>query len=202
MTVQKKAIYGGTFDPVHNGHIYLAERALEFLSLDKVIFVPAGSPPLKTKKIVTDGKIRLDMIKKATASNVKFETSSFEIDNNDISYTYKTIQYFKELEKETKWYFLVGTDCLYEFHLWKNVNIILDSCQVVVFNRPGFQQEEILIKKAEVERKYNHEILFLDVMDVDISSSNIRERAKSGENLSHLLAKPVVEIIEKYKLYR
>ena len=200
--MSRKAIFGGTFDPVHNGHIYLANKALDFLNLDKVIFVPAGNPPLKTKKTVTEGKIRLEMIEKAIGHNDKFQVDAFEIHNKAVSYTYKTLQYFKNLEKSTKWFFLVGTDCLYEFHLWKNVDIILDLCQVVVFSRPGYNQQEIFEKKKEAEEKYNKEIIFLDVMDMDISSSGIREKIKSKENIEALIPKPVMEIIDENQLYR
>ena len=121
----KKGIFGGTFDPIHNGHLHIAYAALDTLNLDKIVFVPAGSPPLREDKKISDAFLRYELVKLAVRKEAKFEVSSYEINKKGISYTCETIQHFKEIEKETKWYFIAGVDCLMELEKWKNVQTIM-----------------------------------------------------------------------------
>ena len=202
MSGLKKAIFGGTFDPIHNGHIYLAYEALKLLKLDKIIFVPSGNPPHKTDKIVTDAFIRQDLVRGAIINESKFEISSYEVNNTGFSYTYKTLEYFNQLEKTTEWYFITGSDCLEELHYWKNVNTILNLCNFVVFNRPGFDDREVYQKKLEAEKKYNKEITLLKINPLNISSSMIRQRVKNHEEIGELVPQNVEISINKLNLYK
>ena len=202
MSGLKKAIFGGTFDPIHNGHIYLAYEALKLLKLDKVIFVPSGNPPHKTDKMVTDAFIRSELVKSAIVDESKFEMSYFEVNNSGFSYTYKTLEYFNQLEKSTQWYFLTGSDCLTELHYWKNVSTILKLCNFVVFNRPGFDEQLVYQKKLEAEKKYNKEITLLEINPLDISSSMIRQKVKNHEEIGELVPKSVQISINKLSLYK
>ena len=202
MSGLKKAIFGGTFDPIHNGHIYLAYEALKLLKLDKVIFVPSGKPPHKTYKRVTDAFIRCELIKSAISNENKFEIDSFEVNNTGFSYTYKTLEYFNRLEKTTEWYFLTGSDCLEELHLWKNVDIILNLCNFVVFNRPGFDERHISKIKLQAEKKYNKEITLLQINPLNISSSMIRQKIKNHEEIGELVSQNVEVSIKKLNLYK
>ena len=201
MSGLKKAIFGGTFDPIHNGHIDLAYEALRLLKLDKVIFVPSGKPPHKTDKIITDASVRCELVKSAISDQDKFEMSSFEVDNIGLSYTYKTLKYFNQLEKTTKWYFLTGSDCLTELHYWKNVGEILKLCNFVVFNRPGFDEIDINKIKIQTEKKYNKEIILLKINPLDISSSMVRQKVKNKEEIKDLVPKSVEASIRKLRLY-
>lgn len=200
MIRKRKAIFGGTFDPLHNGHLYIANEAFKLLELDKLIFVPSGNPPHKTEKIITDASIRYELVKKTLENYRIFEVNSYEVERKEISYTYKTLQYFNKLEEDTDWFFVVGADCLQELHLWKNVNEILEICKFVVFSRPGYK--EVYQRKIEAEKKYGKEIILLSIDALNISSSMIREKVKNNENISDLVPESVDKAIKELKLYK
>jgi nicotinate-nucleotide adenylyltransferase len=197
----KKGIFGGTFDPIHNGHLYIAHEAVNSLKLDKVIFMPSGNPPHKTTNRKTDANIRYELVKMAIREQERFSISSYEIENKGLSYTYKTMEYFKKLESDTEWYFITGADCLVELNLWKNVDRILNACKLVVFNRPGYSRENILSQKEKVEQEYKKEIIFLDLNLFDISSTNIKNLMREGKDASYLLPHGVYNTVKELKLY-
>lgn len=198
----KKAIFGGTFDPIHIGHIHIAYEALYNLHLDKIIFIPAGNPPHKTNKLITDAKIRYQLVKKAIEKENHFEISDYEINKKENSYTYETLELFSELDRNIEWYFLIGADSLMDLDNWKNVDRILNSCKLIVYNRAGFTIEEMLKQKYYLEQKFNKKIVFLDMPIIDISSTNIRNNIKEGRNMNYLLPKGIEEIIIKFQLYK
>lgn len=197
-----KGLFGGTFDPIHFGHLYIAQEALHRLRLDNILFMPSGNPPHKTTKNKTDANIRYELVKMAIKDEEKFVLSSYEIDNKGLSYTYKTLEYLKWKEPDTKWYFITGVDCLMELDLWKNVADIFKLSTLVVFNRSGYKKEEILYQKKAVEEKYNVEIIFLDINPVDISSTEIKNMLKEGRSVSHLLPLNVFNKIVELDLYK
>ncbi|MCB2306567.1 nicotinate-nucleotide adenylyltransferase [Clostridium estertheticum] len=198
----KKAIFGGTFDPIHIGHIHIAYEALYSLKLDKILFMPAGNPPNKLNKQITDSKIRYDLVNKAIEGEINFEISDYEINKKENSYTYETIELFSKLQSNTEWYFLIGADSLIDLDNWKNVDRLLNGCRLVVYNRAGFALEKILKQKKSLESKYHNKIIFLDMPIIDISSTSIRESIKEGRNINYLLPKGVEKIVEKLKLYK
>ncbi|MBU3200641.1 nicotinate-nucleotide adenylyltransferase [Clostridium estertheticum] len=198
----KKAIFGGTFDPIHIGHIHIAYEALYSLKLDKILFMPAGNPPNKLNKQITDSKIRYDLVNKAIEGESNFEISDYEINKKENSYTYETIELFSNVQSKTEWYFLIGADSLIDLDNWKNVDRLLNSCRLVVYNRAGFELEKILKQKRYLENKYHNKIIFLDMPIIDISSTSIRKSIKEGRNINYLLPKGVEKIVEKLKLYK
>ncbi|MBU3216605.1 nicotinate-nucleotide adenylyltransferase [Clostridium estertheticum] len=198
----KKAIFGGTFDPIHIGHIHIAYEALYSLKLDKILFMPAGNPPNKLNKQITDSKIRYDLVNKAIEGEINFEISDYEINKKENSYTYETIELFSKLQSNTEWYFLIGADSLIDLDNWKNVDRLLNSCRLVVYNRAGFALEKILKQKKSLESKYHNKIIFLDMPIIDISSTSIRKSIKEGRNINYLLPKGVEKIVETLKLYK
>lgn len=198
----KKAIFGGTFDPIHNGHLHIAYEALYTLKLDKLIFMPSGNPPHKLDKAITDSYIRYEMVKIVTKDERAFEVSNYEINSKTINYTYKTMRHFKDNEPDVEWYFITGTDCLMQIDKWKNVNEIFDICKFTVFNRSGYSKENIMKKKADVEKKYDGEINLLNVPLFDISSSDIREKVSLGLNVSCYLKDGVYNTIKELGLYK
>jgi nicotinate-nucleotide adenylyltransferase len=197
----KKGIIGGTFDPIHNGHLYIAHEALHMLSLDSILFMPAGNPPLKTERKKTDASIRYELVKMAIRNEKRFSLSSYEIEQKGISYTYKTMEYLKAVEPETEWHFITGADCLINLSLWKNVERILEACRLVVFNRPGFTKENILQQKKKIEEHYKKEILFLDLNLLEISSTAIKNMIKEGRDVSYLLPESVYNTILELGIY-
>jgi len=198
--LEKWGIIGGTFDPIHIAHLYIAEVAMKKLNLEKVIFMPAGSPPHKTDRRITEASLRLEMVNAAIKGKKGFEVSDYEIQNKGMSYTYKTLEYFNNKKREI--YFIVGSDCLMNLHKWREVDKIFSLCKLVVVTRPGFSKSELIKKKIEFEEKYNGEIIFLEVEGKDISSTEIKEYIKEGLEIEKLLPKEVIEIINKKGLYR
>ncbi|GAA0124327.1 hypothetical protein UT300019_02280 [Clostridium sp. CTA-19] len=197
----KKAIFGGTFDPIHNGHMNIAYEALYKLKLDKIIFVPSGNPPHKDKRNVTDGRIRYDIVNAAINGEKYFEIDDYEIVRDEASYTYKTLEHFKKIESNTDWYFIVGADSLLEIEKWKNVKGLLKLCNLIVFNRPGYDIQDVKQQKKYIEKKYKTKIMFLNVPLVDISSTNIKKKILKGENIKYLIPNEVFHKILELKLY-
>ncbi|MBU3090686.1 nicotinate-nucleotide adenylyltransferase [Clostridium sp. CM028] len=198
----KKAIFGGTFDPIHIGHVHIAYEALYNLHLDKILFMPAGNPPNKINKKITDAQIRYDLVKKAIEHESHFEISDYEINKKENSYTYETLELFSESQTNIEWYFLIGGDSLMDLDNWKNVDRILKSCKLVVYGRAGFTVEELLKQKNHVEQKFNGKVIFLNMPIIDISSTNIRGGIKKGRNVDYLLPKGVEVIIDNLQLYK
>lgn len=197
----KKAIFGGTFDPIHNGHLHIAYEALYKLSLDKIIFIPSGNPPHKDKKSVTDGSIRYDIVKNVVKDEKYFEISDYEINRKEASYTYKTLEYFKKLEPNTNWHFIVGADSLIQIEKWRNVQGLLKLCKLIVFNRPGYIHEDVEKQKKYIEEKYNAKIIILDVPLIDISSTNIKKKILNGEAIKYLIPVEAYKKILELNLY-
>lgn len=197
-----KAIFGGTFDPIHIGHIHIAYEALYKLNLDEVVFVPNGHPPHKRNKSVTKENIRYEMVEEAIKGEKRFSISNYEINNSKLSYTYDTLIHFNKLEPNTKWYFLVGVDSLMNFNKWKNIDIILKNCTLVVFSRSGYMKDEIFETKKFLEEKYYTSIVLLNMPVFDISSTDIKKRMEKDEKVYYMLPLGVMKIINKYNLYR
>jgi len=198
----KKAIFGGTFDPIHIGHIHIAYEALYNLQLDKVLFMPAGNPPHKNKKEITDAQIRYNLVKRAIEEEPHFEISDYEINKKENSYTYETVELFSELQNDIDWYFLIGVDSLMDLNHWKNVDRIFKSCKLVVYNRAGFSLEAVLKQKSYIEHKFNKKVIYINMPIIDLSSTNIRNNIKAGRNVNYLLPTGVGEIIHGLNLYK
>lgn len=199
---KKKGIFGGTFDPIHNGHLHIAYEALYALQLDNIIFMPSGKPPHKTDKQVANAQFRMNLVKAAIEKDNRFEVSSYEIEKEGLSYTYETLEYFKGLEPETEWYFLTGTDCLMDIYSWKEVHRILDSCKFVVFNRSGYSIDEVLKQKNIIEEKYGKHIIYLNIPVLDISSTDIRKKIKEHKRINYLVPNEVESLLKEMDLYR
>ena len=198
----KKAIFGGTFDPIHIGHVHIAYEALYNLHLDKVLFMPAGNPPNKSDKKITDAQIRYDLFKKAVEAEAYFEVSDYEINKKDKSYTYETVEFFSKIEPNIDWYFLIGVDSLMDLGNWKSLDRILNSCKIIAYNRAGYTIEEVLKQIEYIKQKFNKDIIFLNMPIIDISSTSIRDSIKEGRNVDYLLPRGVEGIIHKFQIYR
>ena len=197
--MKKYGIIGGTFDPIHNAHLYIAYEAKELLGLDKIIFIPNGSPPHKDNKNITGASLRYRMVLEAIKDFEDFEVSKYEIEKKELSYTYKTLEHFKEDDVEL--YFITGADCLVDLDKWKNVSEIFSLCKFVVFTRPGFKEEDLIEEKEKAEKKYNGEIIFLNILDLEISSTDIRKRISEGKRIDFFVPKRVINLIEKENIY-
>ena len=198
--MEKLGIMGGTFDPIHLAHIYIAEEAKRQLNLDKVLFMPAGSQPLKINKKVTKASLRLEMVKEAIKGIDYFEVSDYEIKKKGMSYTYLTVENFKAPNRPV--FFITGADCLMDLEMWNGVNRIFNACEFVVFTRPGYDEKKLKAQKMKIEEKYNKKVILIHVNSPNISSTMIREKIRDGKKVDNLLSKNVLNIIQKEGLYK
>lgn len=191
-------IFGGTFDPVHNEHIFLAKVAIDKLNLDKLIVVPTFLPPHKTI-IPASGKDRLNMLRLAFNGIEKVEISDFELKSGGKSYSYLTVEHFKKT-LDADLYFLVGADMLKDFSTWKHPERILENCTLATFGRHDYVVD---YEKAEehFRQKYNKEFIRLDYDGKDYSSTKIRVYSSLGLKAQNQTPKEVIEYIEKHGLY-
>lgn len=197
--MEKIGVLGGTFDPIHLAHIYIASEAKTKLHLDKIIFMPAGSQPLKQDKEVTKASLRFKMVQKAIEAYDGFEVSDYEIQKQGMSYTYETLEHLNSDKYEI--YFITGADCLMSLERWKCISKIFSLCKFVVFTRPGFESKDIIKQKDKIEKQYNCEIILLEVQGFEISSTEIRAKLKNKEDVKEYIPKVVLDIIEEEKLY-
>jgi nicotinate-nucleotide adenylyltransferase len=189
--VTRIGILGGTFDPIHNGHLYLARKVLAKLRLDKVLFIPTYLPPHKTDIEISPAKHRYNMVKLAIKNNKKLGISDIEIRRKGRSYSVHTLrQLRKKYGEGAEIFFITGSDSLKELEKWKDLEEILGLCKFVVVERPGF-----FIKRAC--RKF----IILRINAKNISSTDIRTKVKTGLSVNRLVPSTVAMYIEKHSLY-
>lgn len=200
--MKRYGMMGGTFNPIHLAHLYIAYEAKEALNLDKVIFMVAGNPPHKKDSPVIDSNYRYDMVKMAIKDYSGFEISDYEIQKQGYSYTYETLRYLKCDEEDVEVFFIAGADSLMDIEKWKNPELVLGNCTFVAFNRGEYTKEILEEQKEKLQEKYNCNIILLDVINLDISSSMIRERILHGKKVDFFMSKEVMEYIKYNNLYR
>lgn len=197
--MKKIGILGGTFNPIHLAHLYIAYEAKSQLNLDKVIFIPTGNPPHKKDKKILEASLRYNMVYEAIKNYEDFEISKYEVEKEGYSYTFETLKHFKA--KDNELYFITGADCLMDIEKWKNPEEIFRLSRFVVFNRAGYNEENLKIQKNKIEEKFNTNIDFLDIIDLEISSSMIRERINDGKRVDFFLSKEVLSYIQENNIY-
>ncbi|MEN8077489.1 nicotinate-nucleotide adenylyltransferase [Clostridioides difficile] len=200
--MKRYGMMGGTFNPIHLAHLYIAYEAKETLNLDKVIFMVAGNPPHKKESPVIDSKYRYNMVQKAIEGYDDFEISDYEITKNGYSYTYETLEYIKSQEEDIEVFFIAGADSLMDIEKWRNTDLVLSNCTFVAFNRGEYTKEILEDQKIKLKNKYNANIVLLDVANIDISSSMIRKRILDDKRVDFFLSKEVIEYIKENNLYR
>ncbi|MBM7556211.1 nicotinate-nucleotide adenylyltransferase [Halanaerobacter jeridensis] len=195
---QMIGIMGGTFDPIHNGHLVTAECARHQYDLDKVVFVPSGNPPHKTDKKITSAEDRYSMALLATMSNPHFRVSRIEIDRQGLSYTIDTVRAFKEMYPGAKIYFITGADAILEIFTWKAPDVLLEEVEFIAASRPGYCLSQL---GKEIYDEYRDSINLLEIPGLAISSTNIRTRVKHGRPIKYQLPEEVEAYIRKHNLY-
>ncbi|NIR42507.1 MAG: nicotinate-nucleotide adenylyltransferase [Gemmatimonadetes bacterium] len=188
-------IFGGTFDPPHVGHLIVADDAAAALGLDRVLFVPAGTHPLKGDRVEAPSRLRLWMIEAATAGSERFHVDDRELQRTGPSYTVDTLHELTRENPEAELFLLVGSDILAEFDRWHRVQEITRLATVTVLSRAGVDPDE---EDTGIETEFRR----VEVTNVDISSTEVRERIRSGRPYRYLVPQPVYEIIEEHSLYR
>ncbi len=196
MTRSKKiGVLGGTFDPIHNGHLVLAEQVREKLKLDRVVFIPCFSPPHKTKRKLSPAKDRFRMTELAVQDNSAFLVSDMELKRKGLSYTVDTLRQLRRAYPESGIYFLTGSDVLDEIHTWKDPEGIYKLAKMVIATRPGFDH-------FDPEDHFARRSIIVPITRVDVSASQIRRRVKRGKSIRYLVPPKVEEYIKRKKLYR
>jgi len=195
-------ICGGTFDPVHTGHLIVAEMVRSEFELDKVLFIPSGMPPHKNLKNVTAPIHRLNMVKFAVSSNKNFEAMSVEVDRPGYTYTVDTL---KELHKiyplGTEFYYIIGADVVMDLLTWRNWQEVITLTNFIAVMRPGFSDKEFCQRLSELKQNYGINIESIEIPLMEISSTNIRERVKAGKSVKYLVNEKVEDYIIQNKLY-
>lgn len=198
---KKIAIVGGTFDPIHYGHLVTGEMVYEKFKVDKVIFIPTGDPAHKLK--VTDTDHRFEMACMAIKNNNKFEISKIEIDRQGKTYTVDTIAELKQYcIDDVEIYFVMGADSIYHLHLWKDFEKLLTMCKFIGVTRPNYDKINMEKLVEELNSKYNAQIYFMEIPALDISSSDLRKKVEDDISIRYLLPDEVEEYIKKFNLYK
>jgi len=194
-------VIGGTFDPIHTGHLIIAEGARDALDLQRVIFVPAGQPPHKRSSRISPAEHRLEMVRLAIAGNGYFTASRVDIDREGPSYTVDTIRLLHDAwGSDVRIYFLIGGDSLAELPTWYQPQRLLEICQVVAVPRPGY---ELDLESLDVEIPGAAErIQMLSMPLVDLSATEIRDRVRDRRSIRYLVPDAVERYIYRHRLYR
>ncbi len=211
-------LFGGTFNPIHLGHLRAAEEARERIFLEKVIFIPTGTPPLKSHRIIESAE-RLRLVKVAVAENPYFEVSDIEINQPGKSYTVETVHKMKKLYSAHELFFIVGIDAFMDMPLWYKPESILSAIDFIVLTRPGYPPgllksssyiaddsiKDIECISDDIENaitlklKGGRSIIILNITGINISSSMIRERIETGRSLRYLVPDTTLKDISSLK---
>lgn len=193
-TAKRIGVFGGTFDPIHYGHLIVAQYVAEELSLHKVLFLPAGRPPHKTGRKISHPKMRYHMVKRAIAGNKLFSVSDLELSPGRASYTVISLKKIKKLYPTSELFLLIGVDQALSLSTWKQPEEILKLSRVMVMVRPGYDS-------ADIEDKWKERVRMVEVPLIEISASDIRRRVASGKNIKYLVPDSVEKFIKTNKLY-
>lgn len=200
--VKKLAIMGGTFDPIHIGHLVTAEEVRHEFNVDEVLFVPTGHPPHKSHINMTTCEHRYLMTVLATAANPYFKVSRIEIEREGVTYTVDTVKELKRIYgEEVELYFITGADAVHKILGWKESTELLQLCDFVAVTRPGYNKEELIRKVKMLNEQYESNIHFLEVPALAISSSDIRRRLMEMKPIKYLVPQEVENYIKKHDLY-
>ena len=198
---------GGTFDPIHNGHLAAAQSVAETFQADEVHFVPAFSPPHKQSRGITSPFHRFAMVALATVSSDRFRTSAIEVDALEKRYTVETLEAMQNTYPGAEFLFIIGTDMYQEIETWKDFRRLFELAHLVIVNRPGFPFREdvapfqILHEKQSVSLPKDATVFYLPFVEQPISSTEIRGDRKRGAEVGHRLPPLVWSYIERNKLY-
>ncbi|MDO5311675.1 MAG: nicotinate-nucleotide adenylyltransferase [Clostridia bacterium] len=201
MTKNKVGIMGGTFDPPHLGHLLSAEYTAAELKLERVIFIPTGLKAYKSADNAASAADRYAMTAAATAANERFDVSDIEIKNTDINYTGDTLEKLHGIYPGAHFYFIVGADSLDYMDEWHEPEKLFRLCTVAAVGRPGFDTTRIFDKAESLKRRFGADIRYVDMPQIDISSTEIKNRIRAGKSIRYMVPGCVEEYIKRNQLY-
>jgi len=197
----KIGVMGGTFDPIHNGHIAIGQETRTRLNLAQIVFVPAGQPWMKSERPLAPAVHRLEMVRLAIAPYPYFRLSRIEIDRAGPTYTIDTITELRaQLAGGDELYFILGWDSLAQLPQWRDVSCLIKLCRLVAIPRPGYSLPDFKSLESKIPR-LSQRLVLLDKPEIDISATDIRNRVAQGLSISHLVPAPVEEYIKRHRLY-
>lgn len=198
----KIGLLGGSFDPIHYGHLYMAKQAKEEYALDQIWFIPAGHSPNKNETEMTSADIRLRMCELAVEEEKNFFPCAIEVKAEETSYTYLTVTKLVEQYPQHEFFFIMGADSLAYFEQWKHPEIICEKVTLLVVNRDDFSDETLRQKGRELNSLFPARIHIVHCKKYDISSHEIRERIRCGASVEGDVPKKVLEYIRSKKMYQ
>jgi nicotinate-nucleotide adenylyltransferase len=201
---KRVGIIGGSFDPVHTGHLVIAQDALEKLDLSEIVFVPAAIPPHKQHMQQADAAHRYGMLQLATEADFRFSVSDIEIRRGGISYTFDTVSYLQAERPEVEWVLIVGSDTMVDLHNWYKIDELLGLCEVASFLRPGESSLEEIGRKVALPETSKKKLLenIIEAHLIEISSTEIRMRVAEGLGIRYLVPAEAEMYIFEHGLYR
>lgn len=198
---KKVGILGGTFDPIHTGHLILAETACEAFSLDYVLIMPNGNPPHKPGQVNASMEQRTRMAELAASDNDHFRVSDFEKTPQDYHYTYETLEFLTQEHPDTDYYFILGADSLVHFHTWKEPERICKCCRILAATRDRMETSVLKKHMERLELEMGACIEPLETPNIDISSNMLRERVRKGRSIRYYVPDAVEAYIREQGLY-
>jgi nicotinate-nucleotide adenylyltransferase len=217
MSERRIGVYGGTFDPIHNGHLEVARAVVRNFDLDELLIVPAHRPPHKNSRSISDAYHRYTMAALATLDDARLKVSTIELEAPDRPYTFETMQRLREVfGPQANLFFVMGADSFEEINLWREPARILDSANIIVITRPRhvvsishlparFAANLLDLRGSRVDdaaRPVAGGVYLTDYVNVDVSSTEIRRRVRDGEPIDDFVPPRVADYIKKYALYR
>lgn len=201
--MKKLGIMGGTFDPVHYGHLVIAECAHYEFYLEKVVFVPSGRPAHKMSHVITGAEHRYRMVEMAVAGNPKFDISREEINRAGPSYAVDTLKNFQKLYgSETELFFITGADAIVEILTWKRVDEVMGMCSFVAATRPGYSLPQLNSAIRALPPDFQKKIFTFEIPGIAVSSTEIRQRMQAGQPIKYLLPDAVEQYIFEHEIYK
>ena len=201
--MKKIGILGGTFDPVHYGHIALAEDAVREAGLHEVVMIPARIQPFKQDREYASGEDRFNMLALAAGKDDHITVSKYELQQESISYTYLTLRHMQEFfGKDTRLYFITGTDSFLKIDTWMNAEELLTNYAYIIGTRPGYRQDEYRKALQKITAAYGTEVISMNKTELDISATQIRQMVAEGKPIGDLVPPEVERYIREHGLYR
>jgi nicotinate-nucleotide adenylyltransferase len=197
--MNRLGILGGTFDPIHYAHLFIAEEARVRFALDQVLFIPNGLSPFKTNEAVTTAEHRLEMVRLAVQSNSAFAVSRIEVDRPGPSYTVDTLRKLKEAHPDAELTFITGADAVADLEQWRDPGEVLRLARIIAVSRPGFPFSEVTSRLGEQTRQ---RIDLLQTAEIWLSATELRMRVQAGLSIRYLTPDAVAEYIARHNLYR
>ncbi len=198
---KKIGIIGGTFNPIHIGHLIIAEQAYDQFDLDKVLFMPANVPPHKRGEDIESDRNRIEMVRLAIEDNPHFELSLVEMERDAISYTVDTLQLLTKEYPDTEFYFIMGGDSIASIEKWREPATIMNLCHLLACVRDELDDERLSDQISYLNDKYKSTIQKINIPMMDISSTLIRNRTKHQLSIRYMVPDKVMSYILRYHLY-